>query len=191
MKIIFQIKISLDKTQPVIWRRVLVPASVTFFDLHHIIQISMGWTNSHLFEFKVGDYTIGYEDQRLEGFEDVANANDVRLDLLLMEEGKVFSYLYDFGDYWKHTITVERILQEEPGKLYPVCIEGELRCPPEDCGSIDGFYSMLGILKDKKHPDYRETKRWVGRGYDPENFDIAKINNELPKYRKWMKHWER
>ena len=190
MKPILQIKISLDKTQPLIWRRVLVPASVTFFDLHHIFQISMGWTNSHLFEFKVGDYTIGYEDQRLEAFENVANANAVTLDLLLIQEGKTFSYLYDFGDYWKHTVTVERILEEEAGKQYPVCIDGELRCPPEDCGSIDGFYRMLAVLQDKKHPEHKETKTWVGRGYNPEKFNMAKINKELPRYRRWMKHWE-
>lgn len=111
----------------------------------------------------IGDYIIGYEDERLDAFEDVANANAVTLDTLLMEEGLVFSYLYDFGDYWKHTVTVEQIFKEDPEKVYPVCIDGELRCPPEDCGSISGFYDMLDIMKNKKHPEYKETKTWVGR----------------------------
>lgn len=190
MRDILQLSITLNKTAPLIWRRVLVPAKVTFFDLHHILQISMGWTNSHLFEFQVGDATIGYRDEQLEGYENVIDANEVKLARVLKEEGMSFSYLYDFGDYWRHTIAVEDILSPTPGQVYPVCIRGQLRCPPEDCGGIHGFYDMQAILKDKKHPEYKDTKIWVGKGYDPEEFDLVKINKELPKYRKWMKHWE-
>lgn len=190
MRDILQLKVTLNKSEPLIWRRVFVPVTVTFFDLHHIIQIAMGWTNSHLFEFKVGDATIGYKDEQLEGFENVIDANEVRLAKVLKEEGMSFSYLYDFGDYWRHTITVEDILSPSPRKVYPGCISGQLRCPPEDCGGIGGFYDMLEILKDKKHPQYKQIKTWVGKGYDPEEFDLAKINKELPKYRKYMKHWK-
>ena len=190
MNPILQLNVTLDKTEPSIWRRVLVPASVSFFDLHHILQIAMGWTNSHLFEFQVGDYKIGYVEERLDDFEDVADANEVTLDTLLLKKGLVFRYLYDFGDYWQHAVAVENVLQPEPQRIYPVCIDGALRCPPEDCGSISGFYEMLRILKDKKHPEHRDTKVWVGRGYNPEIFNIGKVNRELPRYRKYMKHWE-
>lgn len=186
---ILSLKITLDKTNPAIWRRVLVPSSVTFFDLHHIIQISMGWTNSHLFEFQVGDYRIGYTDDEEEGFEDVADANEVVLDLLLLKQGMTFSYIYDLGDYWRHTVEVEKFLQKQEGKVYPVCTEGELACPTEDSGGIYGFYQNLAILKNPKHPGYKELKRWLGRGYDPEKFNIEKVNKELPKFKKWMKHW--
>jgi hypothetical protein len=186
---ILSLKITLDNTSPVIWRKVLVPPSVKFFDLHHIIQISMGWTNSHLFEFQVGDYKIGYTDSNEEGYEDVADAGEVVLDLLLMKEGFTFEYLYDFGDHWLHTVVVEKILTKEDGKVYPVCTEGQLACPTEDSGGIDGFYGNLEILKDPKHPEYKDTKRWLGRGYDPEKFDIDKVNKTLPKFKSWMKHW--
>lgn len=186
---ILSLKITLDKTNPAIWRRVLVPASVKFFDLHHIIQISMGWKNSHLFEFHVGDYKIGYTEPT-EGFEDVANAAEVMLDLLLMKEGFTFAYLYDFGDYWLHTVEVEKLLPKEEGKVYPVCTDGQLACPSEDSGGISGFYGNLEILKDPKHPEYKDTKRWLGRGYDPGKFDINKVNKTLPKFKSWMKHWE-
>src|SRR5690349_21507996 len=114
MNPILQLNVTLDKTEPLIWRRVLVPASVSFFDLHHILQIAMGWTNSHLFEFQVGDYKIGYVEERLDDFEDVADANEVTLDTLLLKKGLVFRYLYDFGDYWEHAVAVENVLQPEP-----------------------------------------------------------------------------
>jgi hypothetical protein len=188
-KEIIEVKIVLNETNPPIWRRLLIPATITFFDLHHIFQIGMGWTNSHLFEFKVGDYTIGYIDDQFEESEGIADANEVTLETLLMKEGTQFSYLYDFGDHWQHTVIVEKLLKKEEGKIYPICREGSLRSPPEDCGSIPGFYNLLEILKDKKHPEYKETKTWLGRGYDPEKFDLEKVNKELPKFKKYMKHW--
>jgi hypothetical protein len=189
MNEILSLKITLNRTNPSIWRRVLVPASVTFFDLHHILQISMGWKNSHLFEFMVGDYKIGYVNP-LEAFEDMADAKEVLLDLLLLKEGFVFTYLYDFGDGWEHRVEVEKLMAIEEGKIYPVCVDGQLGCPPEDSGGVDGFYYQLSILKDKKHPEYGFIKSWVGRGYDPEKFDVRKVNKELPKFKSYMRQWE-
>jgi hypothetical protein len=188
MNDILSLKITLNDTIPVIWRRVLVANTVKFFDLHHIIQISMGWKNSHLFEFRVGDYKIGYID-RNEAFEDIADAGEVALDVLLTKEGLTFTYLYDFGDSWRHTLEIEKIIADKPGNNYPECTGGQLACPPEDSGGIPGFYENLKILKDRKHPEYADVKRWVGRGYDPEKFDIKRVNTELPRFRNYMKHW--
>jgi len=190
MRQVLELKVTLDKTTPPIWRRVQVPADATFFDLHHILQITMGWTNSHLFEFKVGDYTIGYADDNAVGYEDVADAGAVTLDTLLLKEGLTFRYLYDLGDYWMHTVVVERILDAEGQRILPVCLDGELNCPPEDCGSIPGFYHLLEVLNDKKHPEYNNMRTWAGR-YNPLKFNIEKINKELPRYRTYVKHWRK
>lgn len=187
MQEIISIKISLNNTHPTIWRKVLISSSVTFFDLHHIIQISMGWKNSHLFEFKVGDYKIGYIDPQ-EAFEDVADAREVALDLLL-KESTTFTYLYDFGDNWEHTVEVEKFREKEDGKVYPLCIDGQLACPPEDSGGFHGFYHNLEIIKDKKHPDYAFVKECLGSGYNPEKFNVEKVNKELPKFKSYRKHW--
>ncbi len=148
----------------------------------------MGWKNSHLFEFLVGDYKIGYNNPQ-NAFEDIADANEVTLDLLLKQD-LVFTYLYDFGDGWEHTVEVEKLMEKEEGKIYPLCIEGQLACPPEDSGGIHGFYDKLEILQDKKHPEYSFIKAWVGRGYNPDKFNIEKVNKELPKFRKYMNHWK-
>lgn len=187
---IIALKITLNDTKPAIWRKVQVPSDVTFFDLHHIIQISMGWTNSHLFEFQVGDYKLGYVSHDLHDMEDTADAGAVLLDLLLLKKGLQFGYLYDFGDYWQHTVVVERLINIKKGVIYPVCTDGQMACPREDSGGISGHYENLKIIKDPKHPEYKDTKRWVGRAYDPEKFDIDKVNKELPKFKKWMRHWE-
>ena len=185
-----QIKVTLLGTEPAIWRRIVIPSAISFFDLHHILQISMGWKNSHLFEFHAGDYRIGYLDEEFEDSDELADALVVQADLLLGKEKATCIYVYDFGDHWEHALEVEAV---EPAndRILPVCIDGYLNCPPEDCGGIPGFRDMLKILNDKKHPEYRETKTWVGRGYDAAKLDLDKINKELPKYKKYMRHWKK
>src|ERR1035437_3316342 len=169
---IIQLKITLQNTNPPIWRRVQVPKSLTFFDLHHVIQIAIGWTNSHLFEFTIHGYTLAWAgDDRNDG-EQPLDANEVVLGLVLNQPLEKFEYLYDFGDSWRHLIEVEALLEKDEMKIYPVCIEGELRSPPENCGGIPGFYENLEIIKDKEHHDYEDTKTWLGKNYNPEEFDI-------------------
>ncbi len=155
-------------------------STITFLDLHHIIQIAMGWKNSHLFEFKVGDYIIGFDDN--DAPENVADASKVMCDTLFTKTGEKFSYLYDFGDGWDHTVEVEQLLEKTEGQQYPACIEGEMNCPPEDCGGIPGFQYILKVLKDKHDPEYKDMRTWAGR-YNSQKFNREKINRELPKFR--------
>ena len=48
---IVQIKVWLIGKSPMVWRRVLVPASCTLRELHGVIQVAMGWEGLHLFQF--------------------------------------------------------------------------------------------------------------------------------------------
>ena len=52
---IARVRIELREIQPALWRHVDVPLTSTLLALHDIIQVSVGWTDSHLFEFVVGD----------------------------------------------------------------------------------------------------------------------------------------
>ena len=55
---IFQLRVSLIGIEPPVWRRLLVPQDLTLPRLHTILQVVMGWTNSHLHQFRVGDVTF-------------------------------------------------------------------------------------------------------------------------------------
>ncbi|MBW6484102.1 MAG: plasmid pRiA4b ORF-3 family protein [Vicingaceae bacterium] len=88
---------------------------------------------------------------------------------------------YDFGDSWKHLIKVENFLQKEKNVKYPICIDGELNCPPEDCGGVWGFYELLETIKNKKHPEHEEMLEWLGGQYDEEYFDKELVNKRLLK----------
>jgi hypothetical protein len=186
---IVQLKITLKGTKPPIWRRVLVDKTTTFEQLHHIIQLSMGWTNSHLHEFEINGYRISEPNEDLdEEFGDnFIDASTVTLDSIITATKEKFNYYYDFGDNWHHQIIVEKFLPRNIKTKYPICIDGKLNCPPEDCGGIPGFYNLLDIIGNKRHPERKEMLEWLGGQYDAEHFDKDEINENLASLDSYIK----
>ena len=185
MSNILQFKITLKNSKPTIWRRFLIEDKLTFHDLHLVIQNVMGWTNSHLYQFVYDKNSfIGIPDEdEMDDDNDITNAKELVLASFFDKPKISIKYEYDFGDGWDHELVLEKIQDKEPGTQYPSCIKGERNCPPEDCGGIWGFYNMLDILKDKKHPEYEEMLEWLGDGYDAEEFDIDTVNENLQDYK--------
>jgi hypothetical protein len=193
MSDIIQMKITLKDSKPRIWRRFIVDKSSTFEDLHNVIQIVMGWQNCHLYEFHFKrnyiiteidedfNFSSPYSDfKRLE-------ASEVLLEEFIFDTKTKFEYVYDMGDDWVHEIKVEKFLEETKNLEVPKCLDGEYNCPPEDCGGIWGFYELLEILNDKNHPEHKNMVEWIEwagyKNYDPEYFDIKKVNKELASLR--------
>ena len=179
-----QLKISLKNSTPPIWRRVLVKSSISFYELHYTIQIAMGWENYHLYDFQIGNYRIGIIDEDFNdpesGSSDVIDATQITLEEVLSKgEVKSFTYEYDFGDGWIHSVVVEKTMPLDPDTYYPVCIKGKLNCPPEDCGGLYGYYNLLEIISNKKHPEYKEMLDWMGGGFDPNEFEVDDVNVDL------------
>jgi hypothetical protein len=170
---IYQIKVTLNDSRPPIWRRILVPDSISLHGLHTILQIVMGWTNSHLHQFIIDDEYYG---------EDLKNEKRYRLNQFVERKGIKFIYEYDFGDGWEHTVHVEAILPVEKGKQYPVCLEGKRACPLEDIGGVDGYDDLLKIFRDPKHPEHNDMLEEFGDDFDPEFFDMEDVNLGLRKY---------
>ena len=190
---IIQLKITLDETEPPIWRRVLVDKQTTFFELHHIIQIAMGWENCHLYEFNFNNYRIGDPDEEFVDFgfgrDKLLDASDVTLGSLITDTKEKFSYEYDFGDGWRHNIAVEKFLFRNNMISCPTCIDGQLNCPPEDCGGVLEFYDLLDIIANKQNPERKDMLVWLGGSYDPEYFDKDEVNKELKKIAKYINDW--
>lgn len=172
----FQLKITLEGISPKIWRRFLVKYNITFQKLHDIVQTVMGWGNYHLYAFYVGKEKIGLPDPNFDN--EQLNAKKIKIKDKLSVKLK-FGYVYDFGDNWEHMLTVEKILDDK-GTLVPVCLGGERASPPEDCGSIPGYYELMRIKKNKKHPEYKERiVEWLGEDFDFEKFNLNEVNKEL------------
>ncbi len=180
----YQLKISLLEIEPEIWRRLLVPRGVRLGRLHEIFQVAMGWTNSHLHAFRVGDTRYGEADPEF-GEGDVQDERSVQLSDVAARVNDSFVYEYDFGDGWEHLVLVEKILRPEEGVGHlPVCLAGARACPPEDCGGIPGYESFLQAIGDPTHEEHGAMLEWVGGKFDPEAFDLGKVNRQLRRLKR-------
>jgi hypothetical protein len=120
---------------------------------------------------------------------DFLDARNARLDACLEDiVTKKLVYLYDFGDSWEHTIKIERIIDPEPGVLYPRLIEVRGRCPPEDCGGPFGYAELLDAITDPKRERHAELIEWIGGDFDPEANDAEALIAEVAAL---AKSWSR
>ncbi len=171
---IYQFKITLLDTKPTIWRRIQIP-DCKLNTLHYHIQAAMGWTNCHLHHFIIGRQRYGipkWLDDPVLGSR-VIDSTRIMLSDLLPAGGKKLKveYTYDMGDDWEHEVLFEGCPKPDPKVRYPLCLEGERACPPEDCGGVPGYEHLLDVLADPKHEEHRDLTNWVGGHFDPEAFD--------------------
>lgn len=176
---VFQLKVTLKGSQPPIWRRVLVRGSTTLYKLDAIIQLAMGWTNSHLHLFYVDDVIYGEPSPEW----DARDERRVKLGQIVAQAGDGFVYEYDMGDGWRHDVVVEKALPAEPDARYPLCLAGKRACPPEDVGGLWGYAGFLEAIRDPEHPEHADMLDWVGGEFDPEAFDIDAVNRYLRSLR--------
>lgn len=168
---VFQLKVTLLNTKPPIWRRILVDGSITLDGLHEVIQAAFGWWNCHLHEFEIGSNRYGVPDPDWDFGPTALDERTVRLDAVA-GEGTSFHYTYDFGDNWRHKVTVEKVGPVEPRTAVPDCIGGRRACPPEDCGGPWGYQELLESLGGR--PGASDARlEFLGPGFDPAAFDPA------------------
>ena len=184
---IYQLKVTLLGTNPPIWRRLLVPADLTLAQLHNVLQTAMGWDDGHMHEFRAGQRRFGRPEPAgpfMSGPR-VESERTVRLSAVFQRVEAKMIYTYDLGDNWEHSILLEKRLSPEPLTTYPICTDGQLACPPEDCGGIPGYYDLLDALADSSHPRHEELRDWIGDDFNPEAFSIDKVNRLLsPAHRR-------
>jgi hypothetical protein len=179
---IYQIKISLIGAKPPIWRTVLVDSHVTLDELHEIIQLSMGWSDSHLHQFIANEKSYGFIDEDLDLDFEMKDESQFKLSQLLTNEKDSLIYEYDFGDSWEHQVLLEKILPFDTKISLPVCIKGKRACPPEDCGGIWGYEELLEVISNPKNPEYEEMLEWLDEDFDPEAFVLEDVNESFRKY---------
>ena len=170
----YQLKVTLWGSNPPIWRRFLVPSDITLKHLHHALQMVMGWSDSHMHQFSAGGVFYGTPNHEF-GAQTVSESK-TKLDKVLRNPNDRIAYEYDFGDSWEHEIELEQILPHTRGARYPWILAGERACPPDDVGGIPGYYHFLEALADPKHPEHEDIVDWIGGKFDPDKFDVKKVN---------------
>lgn len=186
---VFQFKITLKDIKPPIWRRIQVPETYTFWDLHVAIQDAMGWFDSHLHHFEILNPSIGMEeeigipDEEFEWDRLILPGWKQKIADYFLMNNTESDYVYDFGDNWEHTVKLEKILPRQEKVKYPICIDGKRACPPEDCGGPWGYKDFLEAIIDPDHEQHEELLNWIGGSFDPEHFDTKEVVFENPNQR--------
>lgn len=170
----YRLTVTLQDVRPPIWRRFTVRDDITLLKLHELLQIIMGWTDSHLHEFVAGGMRLSRPEFDLPAPR--ADESRVRLRDVLKKPSDRLVYEYDFGDGWEHAIVLEEILAHEPRARYPVILGGKRACPPDDCGGPPGYEHLLEVLAKPGHPEHEDLREWAGEGFDPERFDVGALN---------------
>jgi len=159
--------ILLLKISPAIWRRVLVSSDQSLADLHHLLQVAMGWDDTHLHRFLIHGKALGLSREGGLSFRE--DPRHIRLSDLHLRIKERFLYAYDFEAFWQHQIRLEKILPCFSGKTSPLCIGGARQAPPEWCNG------PLAYLEQKQYYSPGHIERRL--------LEIIKENGRVGEYR--------
>lgn len=178
----WQLRIELLDVNPLVWRRLLLPADIILPRLHRVFQTALGWIDSHLHEFVIGGVRYSHADPEWAAELEQTDERGVALERALGPDARGFDYVYDFGDDWHHPVVVEE-RHAQPAQAGPaiVCTGGENACPPEDVGGAPGYADFLAAIADPRHEEHRNYLKWCGGAFDPARFGRVAVNRALGK----------
>lgn len=187
---VYQFKIILEAFGGPIWRRIQVPETYSFWDLHVAVQDTMGWLDQHLHRFELVDPATGIEVNIGVPYEDFEWQPDIlagwkeKITHYFSEENHKALYFYDyFNDNWEHLVILEKIVPRQTGVRYPICLGGERACPPEGCGGIHGYRELLEAIANPRHSKYQEKVDWIGQTFEPRDFKAEQVSFDDPHRR--------
>jgi len=174
---VYQLKVTLQGIKPDIWRRLLVDSSASLAKLHDVLQCALGWGDSHLHELEAGG--LSYSVPTPEFPTECIDTRKVQLRRVLPRVRNSMTYLYDFGDSWRHKIVLEKIFALPVPLQMPSCVAGARATPPEDCGGVYGYLNLLKVIANPEDDEHESMIEWLGDDFDPEQFDLEIINRLL------------
>jgi len=175
-----RLHVELDDVRPAVWRQLIVPGTIRLSKLADILLVAMGWNNSHLHQFRIGDVLFGMHVE--DWPEEEIDEKSVTVVQALGDERR-FWFDYDFGDGWGHEIELQEADWLSHSLKFAVCISGENACPPDDVGGPGGYDEFLEAIADSKHPEYEEFLTWIGGSFNRSHFDLAETNASLQRLR--------
>lgn len=176
-----KLKVVLADVTPAVERVLAVPFAIRLDRLHQVIQVAFGWTDTHLWEFRVKGIGFGIPDPDCAMPGDPYDARKAKLVDVIEDTGaRTFRYLYDFGDGWEHVIRLASVAPSAPGIACPLLLSGSGRRPPEDSGGPFGYPELLEALADPTHESHEDAMERLGSGYDPTaESDWMRVNQDL------------
>jgi Plasmid pRiA4b ORF-3-like protein len=170
------LRVSLRDVEPEVWRRVVVASEMPSPNFATALELAMGWGSTHLHLFAVGGVLFGNTDHDAPH---LISEKAAKVTHLLPREQSSLRWDYDFGDGWEHDVVVEAIEPLNPKTQYPVVLDGERACPPDDVGGPPGYEQLLRVLNDPTDEEYEHMVSWAPEGFDPAAFDLVAANRRL------------
>lgn len=165
------IKVQLKNVRPAVWRKLEIPSNLTLEGLSIAIQVAMGWDGSHLHEFRKGKMVVEENDEM-----------DLPVGDFLYEKGDKLTYEYDMGDSWEHWVELVADPVEDERREIRI-IGGKNACPPEDFGGpwyyTDFVKAWVNHDEATLNGEFSETVEWLDEDFDPTEFDLEAIQEEL------------
>ncbi|MEE4239927.1 MAG: UPF0149 family protein [Desulfopila sp.] len=178
----YQLEITLSSTEPLVWRRIVIPSSFSLAELHQVIQRSMGWQQYHMHQFTTGKKVYGPQTADDYLGQPVLDESRFYLNELEKELLQGMVYTYDFGDNWTHVILLEKVITEDSGPLIPVVLDGARACPPEDIGGVPMYQELLryiaGTVDDATWTVFTEMGL---QDFNPDLFDAQAVNSHFKR----------
>ena len=170
------LRVSLLDVEPEVWRRVVVRSDIALPKLARILEQTMGWEGYHLHLFDVAGVLFGVTG---EDADHLISEKAAKVHHVLPQIGTSLRWDYDFGDGWEHDVVTETIESPVDGQRYPICLDGAMACPPEDCGGVPGYDHLRAVLADPTHLEHRRLTEWAPTGFDATAFDTTDVNRRL------------
>jgi len=172
-----QLKGTLRKVSPPVWRRIHIRSDATLESLHRCIQVVFGWADSHMHSFRIE--TKVYGPVALGDIVESTDERKARVRDLFNGPGKCALYEYDFGDGWAHQVLFECTVPFVFDQPYPWLLAGRRACPPDDVGGPLGYERFLAVMSNPRHPEHKELITWHGGPFDAMAFDATALNLAL------------
>ncbi|WP_211882780.1 plasmid pRiA4b ORF-3 family protein [Pseudarthrobacter albicanus] len=187
----YDLLVRIQDTEPEIWRRLLVPETITIPELHRVLQAAFGWENRHVYGIRCVDRRgqprmIVGPDEAAEDIDAEPASGVVLFELLDAQQTgpATLEYEYDFGDAWTHTFEVMGSAELPAGAL--LCVDGANRGPVEDSGGPYGYTRVIEVLADPGHAEHQDVSGWYtfatghdAGTFDPHAFDLPALNRRL------------
>lgn len=185
---VYQVKATVLYTDPVVWRRFLIPSDDTCFLLGDAVLAAFDWSGEYGFYLHKGglfldDPVLMQQDAKMPRMKGEVHrpADDMRI-CDAVKPGESISLFYDMEDYWEVRLDVEEALEDDIARFpfMPVCTDGENAAPPEGVGGTIGYADFCVVMANPSDPRYRETREWLGlppgQRFDPTSFSAFDVN---------------
>ena len=185
----YTLRIELEGSEPLIWRELEVPSSLSLASLATAILLAMGWDEDHLHQF-VGKnrdcYSTSVNDPGDSSFLKTKDGSRYSVSHLLQKKGSSTKFEYDFGDSWCHTVKLKEVAEyaDDEAKVIRLT-DGANACPPDDCGGIWRYRHLVELMQDKpQSSELSEFYDWMGSKWDPAFFPMKEAAKAVDRMNK-------